>query len=151
MLKNKGAWLTVFGMILMFLVLAGCQPGGQQDGIHVMFEEKPRINGDGVFWHGQTIGTVSGIQVGNNAITKVTVRLDNPFKQHAGHNWAFYVHRGRLMADRLSITGESVATGDHVCGFSSKAALNWFKIKTLLNNRVSKAKRRAQSLERRFG
>ncbi len=116
-----------------------------------MFEENPHINGDNVYWHGQTIGSIAGAQVGYNAITKVTVRLDAPFKQQAGHNWAFYVHRGRLMADRLSITGDTVTAGDYICGFSSKAALNWFKVKTLLKDRVSNAMRRADSLQRRFG
>lgn len=124
---------------------------GGKSGIHVMFDAKPHIVDDNVYWHGKTIGAVAGIENGKTAITRVTVTLDSQFKAYAGHHWAFYVDKGRLMADRHSTTGKQLATGEAVCGFSSKAALNWFKVKTLLNDRVANAMRRAASLQQRFG
>ena len=136
-------------ILMTIIVIGGCDTS-RQSGIHVMFENNPHIVSDHVYWHGQIIGSITDIQNGNHAITKVTVRLEPEFSQHAGHHWAFYIDRGRLMPHRLSINGEAVSSGDHLCGFSSKAALNWFKVKTLLRDRVANAMRRADSLQRRF-
>ena len=144
-LKLLVAALTVIALI------GGCQPSGGKGGIHIMFEDSPNIVDERVYWHSQTIGSISGILNGQTAITKVIVKLDSRYKDLAGHNWAFYVDRGRLMADRHSMTGKKVASGEPVCGFSSKAGLRWFKVKTLLKDRVANAMRRADSLQRRFG
>ncbi len=148
--RFKSAFAILILSVAIFLV-QGCQPSGQNDGIHIMFEKTPHIVTDEVYWHGQPIGTISDTQVGPYDVTRVTLRLDPQFRKQAGHHWAFYAQGGRLVADRLATSGDTVDPGDHVCGFASKAALNWFKIKTLLNNRVATAKRRADNLSRRFG
>jgi hypothetical protein len=81
----------------------------------------------------------------------VTVQLAPDYTKEAGNHWAFYVEDGRLMGSKLSGSGQPLNSGDQICGFSSKAALNWFKVKTLLTDRVFKATQKAESLSRRFG
>ena len=69
----------------------------------------------------------------------------------ADSNWVFFVDNGRLTAFRIAPLGKPTTQGDNLCGFGSKAALNWFRFKTLLTNRIYKARQIADTLTRRFG
>ena len=141
----------VCGILAVFWVSAfgGCQKASTSEGIHVMFEGKPKLYYSEVYFRGQVVGAVQD-QASNGSASRITVQIDPRFEQHAGQHWAFYVDKGRLTADRLTSSGEPVAAGDPMCGFNSKAAFNWFKVKTILSDRIAEANRRAQKLYQRF-
>ena len=137
-------------IITSIAVLNGCQPKADQEGIYVMFKGAPKIHRTEVFLNGRTVGKIQDQQTATGAVTKITIQIDPEFEHHAGHHWAFYVEHGRLTAGRLNTSGKPVKAGDRVCGFDSKSSFNWFKVKTLLSNRISTAMRRAEKLFLRF-
>ena len=140
------------GLALFFLGTAGCnQSGSGQEGIEVMFAHNPRIYKTEVYYLGQVIGQVIDQKAGNGAVYKVVVRLVSDYAKDVGHHWVFYAENGSLNAATLNASGQPLATGSKLCGFNSKAALNWFKFKTLLTDRVYKATQQAELLSRRFG
>ena len=124
--------------------------GGRQ-GIDVYFEAPPTVYQTGVYWSGRVVGKIVDRHVGRSSVSRITIELDPQFEKRIGGNFAFYVDRGRMTAGQLSLGGGQFDAGAIACGFNSKAAYNWFKFKTLLNDRVGKAKRRANSLLVRFG
>jgi hypothetical protein len=115
-----------------------------------MFDGTPKIYNSQVYYHGQVVGQIQDQQKGNGAVTMVTVRIDPQFEHYSGRHWVFYADSGRLTAGKLVSTGAQIKSGDRVCGFHSKAAFRWFKVKTLLGDRVSKAERQADKLYRIF-
>ncbi len=138
--------------IISLIVLAGvtgCQETAG-DGIHVMFKGVPKIHDTEVYHRGRVVGSVLEQSTVEGGTSMVTIRVSPDYKKHAGHHWAFYVDMGRLTAGRLNSSGSPLKPGDRVCGFHSKSALNWFKVKTLLGDRISAAGRRAEKLHRRF-
>lgn len=142
--------IAIAGIFALVLALLGCQPGGKEQGIQVYFNAPPTLYKQDVYWQGQAIGKILGQETGQSPVTRVTIALDAPFESKIGPNWAFFANNGRLHAGRLAIGAEASATEIYVNGFTSKAAFNWFKFKTLINDRVGKAKRRAGRLHARF-
>jgi hypothetical protein len=138
-------------LIILLFMVQGCQINGGQKGIHVYFEQQPGYYQENVYWFGQVIGKIVDSQVGTGAVTRITVQLDPSFKDRAGKNWAFYMDSGRLTAGQLSPNRKPLQAGESISGFNSRAAFNWFKFKTLLNDRVGRSQRRADRLRLRFG
>jgi len=137
--------------VVLFIAFQGCQNNKNRQGIHVFFESPPSFYQQDVYWFGQAVGKIVDQQVGRSSVARITVQLDPQFEKRIGKNWAFFVEQGRLTACQLSLSGDTFAAGDNACGFNSKAALNWFKLKTLLNDRVGAAMRKADRLQMRFG
>ena len=139
-------------MVVALIGLMGCSPMvSSQEGIDVMFERNPRIYKQDVYYHGHIIGHILDQKAGNASVYKVTIRLVSEYDQLAGKHWVFYAENGGLNASKISAAGQPLTAGDKICGFGSKAALNWFKLKTLLTDRVYKANQIADALSRRFG
>ena len=138
-----------FGLCLT-LSLAACLPGNDRQGIHVYFESSPNIYQSDVYWFGKVVGKITDHQVGRGSVARLTIQIDPQFKERVGSHWAFYVDQGRLTAGQLSLSGDAVGAGDSICGFNSKASFNWFKFKTLLNDRVGRAMNMADQLHLRF-
>jgi hypothetical protein len=144
--------LCAVGLALFYLGSAGCsQSGSKQEGIQVMFENNPRVYKNQVYYFGQVIGQVVDQKPGNGSVFMVVIRLASAYAKDVGHHWVFYVDNGCLNAAMLNASGAPLEAGGRLCGFDSKAALNWFKFKTLLTDRVYKATQKAESLSRRFG
>ena len=110
-----------------------------------------RIYKQDVYYHGLIIGQILGQKTGKGSVCKVTIRLAPEYEKEAGKHWVFYADNGSLNASRISTAGQQLTAGDKICGFGSKSALNWFKLKTLLSDRVYKANQMAEELSRRFG
>ncbi len=146
--KMKTTAVAVLALVAV-AVAAGCQ-NTNGDGIHVMFRGIPKIHHTEVYHHGRVVGFILDQSTVVGGASMVTIRISPDYKQHAGQHWAFYVDMGRLTAGRLNSSGNPLKTGDRLCGFQSKAAFNWFKVKTLLGDRISAAGRRAEKLHRRF-
>ena len=143
----------VVQMLIIQLILAfafGCQGVDSREGFHVMFKGVPKIYHTQVYHRSQIIGSIQSTEAINSGTSMVTIRIDPEFQQYAGQHWAFYVQSGRLTAGKLNSSGQPFQAGDPMCGFLSKSAFNWFKVKTLLSDRISQAGRRAEKLHRRF-
>jgi hypothetical protein len=148
--KRKYPIAAVMIALMVFAGIFGCQMNSGDEGIHVMFKGVPRIDQTEVYYHGRVVGSILEQASEKNGASKVTIHIDPDYSQYAGHHWAFFAHMGRLTAGRLKNAGKPLQPGDIMCGFHSKAAFNWFKVKTLLSNRVSEAGRRAERLYSRF-
>lgn len=144
-----GVYYGVFALLLI-VALNGCQTYSTKDGIHVMFNGVPKIYHDQVYFHGQVVGKIVDKQVQNGPVAKVNIQIDSNFREDSGRHWAFYVANGRLTVGRLNSSGRPLTAGDRVCGFHSKSDFTWFKVRTLLGPRISKANRRADKLYERF-
>jgi hypothetical protein len=132
--------------------LAGCNPmTSSRHGRGVMFESPPRISSQDVYCNGRAIGKILDQKTGKGSVCKVTVQLSSEHTGKADSNWVFYVDDGRLNAYRIAPFGHPQDQGENLCGFSSKAALNWFRFKTLLTDRIYKARQIADARTRRFG
>ncbi len=142
-------WIICVSAILIFF-LGGCNLSAPDQGIIVMFEGLPNLYTDTVYYNGVAIGQITS-QEEQSAVAKVTISLAPEFEKQAGQHMAFYAAGGSLIAAKLHNFGKPLASGDKLCGFTSKAAFNWFKFKTLLNDRVAKAIQQAEELYSRFG
>ena len=120
-------------------------------GYVVLFDEKPKLYNDLIYYANQQIGQILSSTEGNAGVLKMVVDIEKDFVDDTGFNIAFYPDHGRLNVVRLQTEGPPVSGDELFCGFSSKAALNWFKFKTLLKNRIAAAQRRAQELHRKSG
>jgi len=144
-------WSAAFLLAFFILVLSGCTQNATHEGIYVMFKGRTYIPKGDVYYHGKVIGQIESKEVNHSSIGKVSVRLIPEFEKQMGTNWAFYLKHGRMMAAKLYGSGRPLHAGDKVCGFNSKTAFYWFKFKTLLTDRVTRARMRADNLFRRFG
>jgi hypothetical protein len=144
-------WVAIV-LAMAGIGLAGCNPmtSGRQ-GRGVMFESSPQIYKQEVYYRGRAIGKILEQKTGNGSVHKVTIQLSPDHMDKADSNWVFFVDNGRLTAFRIAPLGKPTTQGDNLCGFGSKAALNWFRFKTLLTNRIYKARQIADTLTRRFG
>ena len=144
-------WVAVV-LTMAGIGLAGCNPmtSGRQ-GRGVIFENSPRIYKQEVYYRGRAIGKILEQKNGNGSAHKVTIQLSPDHKDKADSNWVYFVDNGRLTAFQIAPSGKPTAQGCNLCGFGSKAALNWFRFKTLLTNRTYKARQIADTLTRRFG
>ena len=132
--------------------LTGCNPmTASQQGRGVIFENNPRINTQDVYYQGRSIGRILDQQSGNALVHKVTIQLSPEYADMASSNWVFYVENGHLTAFKIAAFGNPLPKDTNICGFGSKAALNWFWFKTLLTNRIYKAHQKADALTRRLG
>ena len=138
-------------VLFMFVILAGCQPGASGQGIWAYFKTPPPVYQEAVYWRGKVVGKIMNQEVGRGSVARINLALDPSFEARFGTNWAFFIDGGRLTAGQLSLSGTPLRPGQKVSGFNSRAAFNWFKFKTLLNDRVGKAMRRAEQLQLRFG
>jgi hypothetical protein len=135
-------------LVLLFLV--GCDKGASKKGIQVMFDGRTDIYKNEVYYSHKVVGKITSRQMGRSSVEMVTIALVPEFKRLMGKHWAFYVSNGRIWVVRIGNSGHALSAEEKLCGFHSKAALNWFKFKTLLNDRVYKASLRAEQLYRRF-
>ncbi len=148
---NKMFRWTLTMVLLAFVAgMTGCQNTAGGEGIHVLFKGVPKIQHTDVFYQGRVVGAILEQSTADGGASMVTIRISPEYMQHAGRHWAFYVDMGRLTAGRLSGSGNPVQNGDRMSGFQSKGAFNWFKVKTLLRDRIAESGRRAEKLHRQF-
>jgi len=146
---RRGVW---FGIVLMVLLIdAGCAPQPSQDGQKVLFDGFTNVFDKGVYYRGTQIGTIQSTETGSANVTQITIAVSPDFKPQMGNHVVFYVDGGRLEAVQLQAFGDPLEKGTPLCGFASKAEFNWFKFKTLLNDRVSAARQRVLVLQARLG
>ncbi|MDA8139843.1 MAG: hypothetical protein M0036_14430 [Desulfobacteraceae bacterium] len=141
------------GILLLLSILAlfsGCAKA-KQEGHAVMFEGLVQLGEQGVYFKGERVGEVLSLDQGAGYVTRAMVRLSPEFITHMGNNMALYVDSGLLQADTLQGMGGEFDPTVPICGFGSQAAFNWFKFKTLLNDRVFVARQRALELQARMG
>lgn len=144
-------WIAIV-LAVAGIGLAGCNPmTSSRQGRGVMFESPPRIYKQEVFYGGRAIGRILDQKTGRGSVHKVTIQLSPEHINKTDSNWVFYVDDGRLTAFPIAAFGNPLAQGDNICGFGSKAALNWFRFKTLLTDRIYRARQIADTLTRRFG
>lgn len=140
-----------FVMVLVIIVLSvGCAPQSKQDGYTVLFDGMVNITDEAIFFRGADVGRVLSSEE-NGGVTRVTVTLSPDLVTEAGNTIALYAYAGRLEVTRLQRMGQALEKEDLICGFVSKGELNWFKIKTLLNDRISAAKKRVAALQAQLG
>ena len=89
-------------------------------------------------------------ETGQGGIAKLTVALNSDFVQQNGYTFILCARNGRLEVEKLRSTGEPMDSKDIVYGFTSGSAVAWFKIKTLVRNRLHEARKQAERLYRRF-
>lgn len=141
---------TRFSITLIIAAVAfGCAPQVKQDGNAVLFDGIINLYEEGVYFGGERVGSIQSREIAGG-ITKLIIRLSPDFVAQTGNNLALYIHAGRLEAAMLQRIGQTLGKDALLCGFASKSELNWFKIKTLLNDRIDAAQKRAAALQMRF-
>lgn len=140
----------LFVALLIVALAIGCAPQGKQEGYAVLFDGMVNIFEDAIYFNGNEVGRVLTKEVGGAGATKLTVALSPELVAATGNNLALYAHAGRLEVSTLQRMGHALEKDSPLCGFISKAELNWFKIKTLLNDRINAAKKRAAALQAQF-
>lgn len=147
---RRGFWFLIVLMALM--VSVGCAPpNSQKAGQAVLFDGLVNIFDDGVYYRGTLIGSTQGTETGKGNVTRINIAISSEFAPNMGEHVVFYVDRGRLEAAQLQSFGTALEQGAPLCGFGSKVEFNWFKFKTLLNDRVGAARQRALALQARMG
>ena len=140
----------LFVALLVVAIIIGCAPQGNQEGYAVLFDGMVNIFEDAIYFNGNEVGRVLAKEVAGAGATKLTVALSPELVAETGNNLALYAHAGRLEATTLQRMGHTLEKDAPLCGFTSKSELNWFKIKTLLNDRIKAAKKRAAELQAQF-
>ena len=128
--------ISILALALVLIFLIGCEIDASKKGIQVMFDGRTDIFKNEVYYANKVVGKIISRQRGRSSVEMVTIALVPEFKRLMGKNWAFYVSNGRIWAARIGHTGHALSADEKLCGFHSKAALNWFKFKTLLNART---------------
>ena len=144
-------WVGFLVTLLVYVVATGCAPKDKQDGYAVLFDGQIHLYDDGVYYTGNQVGSIQSKQAGEGGITRLTIALSPDFVADTGNNLALYVHAGRLEVAKLQTLGQVLEKDALLCGFVSKSELTWFKIKTLLNDRIKAAQIRAAALQARLG
>ncbi len=144
--------VLVAGLWCLLLAVVGCarETTTAEDGYAVLFGGIPQVYDKGVYFNGESVGTIESTQASAANVTKMVVSLAPEFVQTMGNNMAFYVNAGRLEAAPLQNIGQAYVKGEPLCGFHSKADLNWFKFKTLMLDRTLAARELALGLQARF-
>jgi hypothetical protein len=143
-------WVGILLVLSLLALGSGCAKA-KQDGHAVMFEGLVQLYDQGVYFNGTRVGEVQSVDKGAGHVTRVLIQFSPGFIEKMGSNVAIYVDGGRLQADKLQGLGGALDPAAPICGFGSQAALNWFKFKTLLNDRIPVAQRRALELQARMG
>ena len=138
----------LFGFTL--LAVNNCTPKTNGRGLKVYFETMPNLQDNQILFKGELVGTVQTSSIGGFRVAKLVLVLQDDFLNETGNNLAFVVRYGRLEAIKLSSLGQPLDKETPLCGFNSSMELNWFKIKTLIGDRITAAEKRARSLEQRF-
>lgn len=143
---------AIYCLLLGFTVLAvnDCTPNKTAGGVIVFFENMPNLQDSQVYYKGDLVGTVQSSSIGGFRVARLVVTLKDDFLRETGNNLAFFVRYGRLEVIRLSSVGRPLGEKTPLSGFNSSMDLNWFKIKTLIGDRISAAEKRARYLEQRF-
>ncbi|MBT8342739.1 MAG: hypothetical protein HKP58_19010 [Desulfatitalea sp.] len=144
-------WIGIGMVLFLFATGAGCTSKTTSDGNEVFFDGMIQLMDQGVYFMGRSVGQVKVVETGAGHVTRVRVTLDTDFKGDVGNNLVFFVNNGRLQAALLQGVGDVLESGTPLSGFASKAGLNWFKFKTLFNDRIIHATQRAMALKARFG
>ena len=143
--------MQLFGTLgLVLLWLAGCDAASSKPDLQVMFDGRPNITQSQVYFANNVVGKITSRQMGKGSVEMITIDLAPEFKKHIGPHWVFYVDNGVVQAARIGSAAKPFSKDARLCGFRSKSALNWFKFRTLLSDRVYKASLRAEMLYRRF-
>ncbi len=139
-------------ILLGFTLMAvnNCAPNTKAGGVTVFFENMPNLQDNQVYYKGDLVGTVQSFSIGGFRVARLVVTLKDDFLRETGNNLAFFVRYGRLEAIKLSSIGQPLGEKTPLSGFNSSMDLNWFKIKTLIGDRISAAEKRARYLEQRF-
>ena len=147
---RRGIWFVIALMALM--VSIGCAPQpSQKAGQAVLFDGLVNLFDNGIYYRGTQIGSIQTTEAGKGNVTRVNIAISPEFAASMGDHIAFYVDGGRLEAAQLQTFGTPLEPGAPLCGFVSKAEFNWFKLKTLLYDRVGAARQRALALQARMG
>lgn len=139
---------VVLGITVM--AVNGCSPNTKGKGLNVFFENMPDLLDNQVYFRGEMVGTVQSFSTGGFRVAKLVVVLKDDFLRETGNNLAFVVRFDRLEAIKLSSIGQPLEKETPLCGFTSPMELNWFKVKTLIGNRIVAAEKRARTLNQRF-
>jgi hypothetical protein len=148
---QRSAFIGVFILIIILGIAMIRVPGNEENGYTIIFDDMPKISSDLIFYANREIGKIITKDEGAKKVVRITAQLDDDFLLEMGNNIAFYPDYGRLNATRLQAVGKPLPDDAIFCGFSSKLSLSWFKLKTLLENRISAANRRALNLYRQSG
>jgi hypothetical protein len=146
--------ILFFGMICVLMTIGACTAPvseNKEGGFAVLFDGTPLLSDEKIYYFGAPIGQITATIPAVNQVTQLIVRLQPEFATQVGDNLVFFAHAGRLEAVTLAKMFRPLQNGATLSGFTSKTDLRWFKLKTLLRDRVSAAGRRAEQLNRRLG
>jgi hypothetical protein len=150
-------WLITGILVLIVVLGIGTltttppEPGRGGGGYAIVFDGMPKLYNDHIFLSNEIVGKIQSKIEGTSGVVKMMVDLNAEFVDQVGNSIAFYPDHGRLSAVKLQTAGESLPKDAVLCGFSSKGALNWFKLKTIFSNRVTAAGRRTEALLEKSG
>lgn len=144
-------FIIVIAIVLGIALNKTPQEQDEGDGHIIVFNEMPNIHKEGIYYQNKEVGQITDTIKGSKGIIAFTVSLDKAFVQTMGINVVFFPEHGVLSADRLQSVTPPLPDYFIFCGFSSKARLKWFKFRTLFNNRITSANRRALKLYRKSG
>lgn len=140
----------LWAAVLLLAAAFACVDRPSQDGYAVLFEGAVEVYEDGIYDGGIVVGKIQSKSISPNYATRMMITLLPEFADQAGNHIVFYVRVGRLEVDRLKNFGDPLTKGAILCGFESKGSLNWFKTKSLLNDRIAMATQRSMVLQERF-
>lgn len=136
-------------VVLVSIVVTGCNPNTHSDTYDVMFEKQPLLTDNSVYLKGNQIGTVVSTAGDVAPIGRIAILIDSSFQELMRSNVVFYISSGRLEMAALGGYGEPISKETKVLGFKSKAALVWFKTRYLLKNQAAAAAKKADKLYQR--
>ncbi len=139
--------------LIAFLFLSGCasknvkEASIPQDKIYnVVFEGVPEITDKRVLSSGTQIGDVLLETPSGDELTVVKISIKEAYTPQIRSNTVFVVEKGYLKTDTIGETGEPVAEGDRLLGFTGKTKLLWFKTKAKISGLSKAAKNKAAEL-----
>ncbi len=142
--------LAILGAFLGLIMISGCVHPDGKDGIGIMFDKQPLLLEDTVYFNGAAVGKVTDMQVGKANVTRVNFLPDDQFRNQVADNLVFYVSNGRLQIAKIRNFGDRLENGDVMCGFSSRSAFYWFRLKHALGDTAMAAAERAAFLAGQF-
>jgi hypothetical protein len=137
---------------LCVLLVAGVMISGcarlqkDKDVYYVMFDGAPSLYDESVYFLGKEIGKIKNKEVFAGNALKLTVSIDDAYKDMMTDNVVFYEDFGKLFYDVVDNFGNPLSPGANVLGFDSKISLAWFKTRTLLTRSSSVASKKADRL-----
>ncbi len=142
-----------FGVLLVLgLMISGCsQSPAKKDVYYVVFDGTPVIYDENVYCFGKKIGTILNKERLSGNTMKLTVSIDDAYKNMMKDNVVFFEDFGRLFYDVVDNFGRPLSPGANILGFDSKISLAWFKARTLLTRSSFAASKRANQLSASAG